>query len=170
MPTVNPAMVEAVPHENRIDHPVVQILQQQVVNSFVLYTNYKHYQWGAFGPFFREMHLMFDEFALEVLCSIDLLVEHIRMIGPEIQNPKLKQVQEAAHVSSAVSGQSMRGMLAEAEANLLVVIKEMRDGARAAEENNDPDTVDLFSRIVPIHEGHEWFLRKILKTQDGLTD
>jgi len=33
---------------------------------------------------------------------------------------------------------------------------------------HDPDTVDLFSQIVQIREKHEWFLRQVLKKQDGL--
>jgi starvation-inducible DNA-binding protein len=49
-----------------------------------------------------------------------------------------------------------------------VVIKDMRDAARLAEENNDPGTVDLFSKTVRIHEKHEWFLRQLLKKKDGL--
>ena len=66
------------------------------------------------------------------------------------------------------AGQSIRETIEEADANLLVVIKEMRDAARAADESNDPGTVDLFSKIVQIHEKHEWFLREILKKNDGL--
>ena len=59
-------------------------------------------------------------------------------------------------------------MIEEADANLMVVIKDMRDGAREADENNDPGTVDLFSKTVQIHEKHEWFLRQLLKKKDGL--
>ncbi len=71
-------------------------------------------------------------------------------------------------VHSAAAGQSIREMIEEADADLLVVIKEMRDAARAADESNDPGTVDLFSRIVQIHEKHKWFLREILKKKDGV--
>jgi starvation-inducible DNA-binding protein len=59
-------------------------------------------------------------------------------------------------------------MIEEADANLLVVIKDMRAAARIADENNDPGTVDLFSKTVRIHEKHEWFLRELLKKKDGL--
>jgi DNA-binding ferritin-like protein len=44
----------------------------------------------------------------------------------------------------------------------------MREGARAADEQNDPGTVDLFSRHVQIHEKYEWWLRDILEKRDGL--
>lgn len=62
----------------------------------------------------------------------------------------------------------MREAIEEADANLLVVIKEMREAAKAADESSDPGTVDLFSRVVQIHEKHEWFLRDILKKKDAL--
>lgn len=157
-----------VSHENREDHPVVQHLQRQVANAFVLYANYKHYHWQTFGPLFRDIHKMFDKFAKEVLGTLDDLAERIRMIGPDIQNVQLKQMQDSANVHSAGAEQSLREMVEEADANLFLVIKDMRDAARAADENNDPGTVDLFSKIVQIHERHEWFLRQVLKKKDGL--
>ena len=158
-----------VSQENSGDNPVVQHLQLQVANAFVLYANYKHYHWQTFGPLFRDLHLMFDEFAGAVLATVDEMAERIRMIGQDIEAVQLKQMQEAANVHSSVAGQSMRDMIQEADANLMVVIKDMRDAAKAAEENNDPGTVDLFSKTVQIHEKHEWFLREILKKKDGLS-
>jgi DNA-binding ferritin-like protein len=63
----------------------------------------------------------------------------------------------------------MREMIEEADANLLVVIKHMRDAAKEADDANDTGTVDLFSKAVQIHEKHECFLRQILKKNDGLS-
>jgi len=168
MPATLATLVKDVSQENRVDHPVVQHLQRQVANAFVLYANYKHYHWQTFGPLFRDLHLMFDEFATDVLSTTDEMAERIRMIGQDVQNVQLKQMQEAASVHSAAVGQSMQEMIQEADANLLVVIKEVRDAVRAADESNDPGTVDLFSKVVQIHEKQEWFLREILKKKDGL--
>ena len=168
MPATRVALAKDVSQENRDDHPVVQHLQRQVANAFVLYANYKHYHWQTFGPLFRDLHLMFDEFATDVLGTVDEMAERIRMIGQDVQNVQLKQMQEAADVHSAAAGRTMREMLEEADANLLVVIKDMREAAKAAEESNDPGTVDLFSKAVQIHEKHEWFLREVLKKKDGM--
>jgi len=161
-------LASEISQENRQDHPVVQHLQREVANAFVLYANYKHYHWQTFGPLFRDLHLMFDEFAKNVLETIDELAERIRMIGPNVENVQLKQMQESANVHSAGAHQSMRGMIEEADANLMMVIKDMRQAARIADENNDPGTVDLFAKTVRIHEKHEWFLRQVLKKKDGL--
>ncbi len=168
MPATLTALVRDISQENLEKHPVVLHLQRQVANAFVLYANYKHYHWQTFGPFFRDLHLMFDELAKDVLGTIDEMGERIRMIGQDVHNIQLKQMQEAANVHSASAGQSMREMIEEADANLMVVIKDMRDAAKAADESNDPGTVDLFSKVVQIHEKHEWFLREILKKKDGL--
>jgi starvation-inducible DNA-binding protein len=62
----------------------------------------------------------------------------------------------------------MREMIEEADANLMVVIKDMRDAAEIADENKDRGTSDLFSTCLQVHEKHEWFLRELLKQNDGL--
>jgi starvation-inducible DNA-binding protein len=163
-------LAKDITQENRADHPVVQHLQRQVANAFVLYANYKHYHWQTYGPLFRDLHLMFDQFAKEVLEATDDMAERIRMIGQNVENVQLKQMQEAANVHSSVPDQSMREMIEEADANSLVVIRDMREAAKIADENNDPGTVDLFSKIVQIHEKQEWFLREVLKKKDGLVN
>lgn len=163
--------VAAIEHElsreNHPDNPVVQELRRQVGNALVLYTNYKHYHWQTFGPLFRDYHKLFDELAEEVLETIDELAERIRMIG---QDPPAHLLDAAnlASVASSESPATMREMVEEADRNALIVISEFRKGARLADEHDDPGTVDLFSKTVQVHEKHEWFLRDILRRDDGL--
>ena len=152
---------------NKPDNPVVTASQKQVANGIVLYLNYKHYHWQTYGPHFRDLHKLFDQFAEEVLESIDPLAERVRMIG---QDPPAHPMQAAdlASVGQAAPHSTMREALEEADQNLIVVIKEMREGAKLADEHDDPGTVDLFSKLVQIHEKHEWWARDILRSGDGL--
>jgi len=153
--------------ENAANDAVVEHLQRQVANAFILYTNYKHYHWQTYGPLFRDLHLLFDEFATTVLATADDFAERVRMIGQDpVSRPQ--EMLTTASVKVAERGQTMRQMIEEADANLLLVIKEMRGAARTADEQNDPGTVDVFSRHVQIHEKHEWWLRDILERRDGL--
>jgi starvation-inducible DNA-binding protein len=161
-------LANEISQENRENHPVVQHLQTQVANAFVLYANYKHYHWQTFGPLFRDLHLMWDEFAKETLGTVDELAERIRMIGQDVKPVQLRDMQERANVHSAGANQNMREMIQEADANLMVIIKDMRDAAEIADENKDRGTSDLFSNCLQIHEKHEWFLRELLKNGDGL--
>lgn len=161
-------LAREVSQENSKSHPVVQHLQREVANAFVLYANYKHYHWQTFGPLFRDLHLMFDEFAEHALGTIDDMAERIRMIGQDVASVQLGQFQQAATIESAHAGQTMLEMVEEATANLLLIIKGMREAAQAADASGDPGTVDLFSKIVRIHEKDEWFLRQVRKKKDGL--
>lgn len=147
---------------------VVEQLQKQVANAFILYANYKHYHWETFGPLFRDLHLMFDEFANAVLATADEFAERLRFRG-EAPVFDYRQILELSALHPSVRGETMREMVEEADENLRVVIKEMRHGAGLADEHNDPGSVDLFSKVVQIHEKHEWFLRELLRQNDGLT-
>jgi starvation-inducible DNA-binding protein len=148
---------------------VVEELQRQVANGFVLYMNYKHYHWQTYGPLFRDLHLLFDEFAKAVLATVDDFAERIRMIGQDpIASPE--EIMKKTSVKVAERDQTLRQMIAEADRNLLIIIKEMRVAARTADDQEDPGTVDLFSRHVQIHEKHEWWLRDILETRDQILD
>ena len=158
---------EALTVENSLESPVVQDLRRQVANAFVLYANYKHYHWQTYGPTFRDLHLMFDEFAQQALDSVDHLAERVRMIG---QDPPahLIELADLASVATAAPHSTMHDMIEEGDSNALIVIKEIRAAAKIADEHNDPGTVDLLSRVVQIYEKHEWWLRDILRKRDGL--
>ena len=168
-PRTAPAAAASADPDNSPASPTVLDLQTQVANAFILYLNYKHYHWQTFGPLFRDLHKLFDELALEVLSTVDELAERVRMIG---QNPPAHLLESAslASVPSTSAHTTMREMVEEAQRNLLIVIAEMRKGAKVADEHDDPGTVDLFSKAVQIHEKHEWWLRDILRSGDGLTD
>src|SRR5438445_403410 len=113
-----------VSHENREDHPVVQHLQRQVANAFVFYANYKHYHWQTYGPLFRDLHLLFDEFGAAVLTTIDDFAERIRMIGPDpIFSPQ--QVMDTASVQIARPKQKVSEAIKEARENALTVIRRL---------------------------------------------
>ncbi len=153
------------------NHPndeVVKCLQQQVANAFVIYLNYKHYHWQTFGPLFRDLHRLFDEFAEEIYETIDVLAERVRMIG---QNPvsRIEEFLATATIKSAAKKTDMNEMIAEADKNAIQIIKELRDGIKTANDNDDPGTADVLTRFVQIHEKHEWWLRDILAKDDGLT-
>lgn len=161
------AVAEELTRENSPVSPVVTALRRQTANAFVLYANDKHYHWQTFGPLFRDLHKLFDKFATAILESADELAERVRMIG---QDPPatLAEMLELASVASTAGHATMREMVEEARNNALIVIEEMRAAAREADAHDDPGTVDLWSRLVQVHEKQEWWLRDILRRGDGL--
>ncbi|MEO8071941.1 MAG: DNA starvation/stationary phase protection protein [Acidobacteriota bacterium] len=160
-------ILEKISTHNKPNDAIVQSLQKQVSNAFILYLNYKHYHWQTFGPLFRDLHLLFDEFAEEVYETIDVMAERVRMIG---QNPvsRIEEFQKTATIKSAADSNDMREMIKEADKNAIQVIKEMREAIKTADDNDDPGTADVITKFVQIHEKHEWWLRDILEKRGGL--
>jgi starvation-inducible DNA-binding protein len=159
---------EKLNRHNKPNDAIVTSLQKQVANAFILYLNYKHYHWQTFGPLFRDLHRLFDEFAEEVYLTIDEMAERVRMIG---QNPvsRIEEFLQTASIASAKQSNDMREMIREADQNSLQIIKEMREAIKIAENNDDPGTADVLIKFVQIHEKQEWWLRDILEKRDGLT-
>lgn len=146
---------------------VIESLQQQLSNAFVLYANYKKYHWQSYGPLFRDLHLLFEDHATAVLGTTDELAERIRIFGGlPVADPR--QFVSRGTVQAASENQSMREMIEEARKNELRVIQELRQAVETADHAGDPGTADLFTRIVQIHEKHEWFLREVTEQKDGL--
>lgn len=163
------ALIKEISKTNHPQNPVVKGLQTLLANSYVLNLNYKHYHWQTFGPLFRDLHHLFDELAEAVYATTDEIAERTRMIG---QNPisHFDEFLKQATVKPAAKNNDMEGMIKEARENTLIVIKEMRDAIKVADQADDPGTADLFTRFIQIHEKHEWFLRGLLEKRDGLTD
>jgi starvation-inducible DNA-binding protein len=152
--------------KSQTESPVIQALQQQLANAFLLYTNYKKYHWESYGPLFRDLHLLFDEHATAVLGTIDELGERVRILD-STPTADPRQFGERGTVKVAEGKQTMREMIQQAAENHRRVIAEHRDAVNVATEANDPGTADLFTRNIQIHEKQEWFLREVLEKSDG---
>jgi len=146
--------------------PLGQELHRQVANAFVLFGNYKHYHWQTYGPLFRDLHVLFDEFAKEALLSIDCLVERIQAIGEDLPGHLITAI-DLATVPVATPHATMREMVEEAARNVLLVVTEMRDTARIAAEHDDQGTAQRVSQVVRVYEQHKWWFRDILSKREG---
>lgn len=140
---------------------VIDCLQREIANAFALYLNDKRYHWYVSGPLFPELHRRFDEHAEQILGTIDELGERVRILGGQ-PVATLAAIRETMSVLEPALGEhSVRTMLDEAIAPHRRVIAELRDGVAIATRSNDAGSADLFTRVVQVHEKHEWILREI---------
>ena len=143
-------------------NPVVSALQREQATALVLYLNYKKYHWLTFGPHFRDLHLLFEEHSDQVLESIDELAERALMIdGKPLADPN--QYLPASIVPPSQGERSVKQMVEEAIASHDKVIKALHDDAEIANKAGDIGTVDLFTRLVQVHQKARWFLKEIAR-------
>ncbi len=146
---------------------VIAALKHAQANAIALYLNAKRYHWFTYGPLFRDLHLFFDELANDALAEFDPLAERLRMLGGEpLSTPR--EIEAWATVAIADGKPSPRAMLDEVQANERVVVAELRDAARLADDELDPGTNDLLATLVQTHEKHAWFIGEFLRKDDGL--
>lgn len=144
--------------------PVVSALQREQATALVLYLNYKKYHWLTFGPHFRDLHLLFEEHGDQVLASIDELAERALMIdGKPLADPD--QYLPASIVPPSQGERSVKQMVSEAIDSHDKVIKAMHEDAEIANKAGDIGTVDLFTRLVQVHQKARWFLKEIARKE-----
>lgn len=144
--------------------PVVSALQREQATALVLYLNYKKYHWLTFGPHFRDLHLLFEEHGDQVLASIDELAERALMIdGKPLADPD--QYLPASIVPPSQGERSVKQMVSEAIDSHDQVIKAMHEDAEIANKAGDIGTVDLFTRLVQVHQKARWFLKAIARKE-----
>jgi starvation-inducible DNA-binding protein len=146
---------------------VIEQLRHAQANAVVMYLNAKRYHWYTFGPHFRDLHLFFDEVALAAFNEIDPLGERVRTIGGDtVSRPD--EIGSVATIRTAGGTQNPRQMLEELLANENTIVREMREGAKMANEEGDAGTESLLGDLVQTHEKHAWFIREFLQQHDGL--
>jgi starvation-inducible DNA-binding protein len=146
---------------------VIESLKHSQADVVCLYLNAKRYHWYTYGPLFRDLHLLFDEIAIAAFEQIDPLGERLRILGGDpVSAPD--EIRSAATVTIASGKPTPAAMLSEALDNEHRVIDEMREGARIADEENDPGTNDLYAGAVQVHEKYAWFLEEALRRGDGI--
>lgn len=146
---------------------IIPALRRSQANALVMYLNSKRYHWFTYGPLFRDLHLFFDEMAVDALAEVDPLGERTRMLGGDaLSTPR--EIADTASVRTADGTPQPREMLEEALSNERQIIGEMREGARLADEEHDYGTNDLFATLVQTHEKHAWFIDEFLRRNDGM--
>lgn len=148
---------------------VIEALNRCLANAVGLYFNYKKYHWESAGPQFRDLHLLFDEQALVIYNSWDIIGERIRIIGGHaIHSPA--ELQRRATISIAGEGpMTVRAMLEQALANTEKSVTELKGDIETADDAKDPGTADLFTQQLREYEKQAWFLREVLANRDGAT-
>jgi len=141
---------------------VADALNALLADSFALYLKTKNYHWHVEGPRFRDLHLLFDEQAAQILATIDPIAERVRKIGA----PTLRSIGDIGRHQSikdddkaGVGADAMIANLAADNEALLAQLKETKDAAEAA---GDIATSGLVDGWADDAEKRIWFLKATL--------
>jgi starvation-inducible DNA-binding protein len=153
-----------IPEENR--QAVIGLLNQQLADTFDLFSQTKQAHWNVKGPNFYQLHELYDELAAALLPHIDAIAERVTALGglamgtarmaaassrlqdyPQLAINDLENVEALAQCYAAVAAST-------------------RKAADQAEQQEDMDTNDLLIEVSRDLDKFLWFLEAHLQGRD----
>ena len=142
---------------------IIELLNQQLADTFDLYSQTKQAHWNVKGPHFIQLHLLFDNLAEEVFEFIDTIAERVTALGGRATGT-LRMASEASRLPelplNEVEGLAVVTELTERYADLAA---STREAIKATAEWGDADTADLFTAQSRALDKALWFLQAHLQ-------
>lgn len=141
----------------------VQLLNQVLSDSMILYALYKKHHWLVRGPTFFQLHLLLDKHADEQLKLIDLLGERVQTLGGvAVGDPR--HAAEITTIPRPPDGvEEVPAMLSRLLEAHEIIIEKVREAITKTAETRDDGTNDLLmSDILRTNELQVWFIAEHL--------
>lgn len=141
---------------------VADALNALLADSFALYLKTKNYHWHVQGPHFRELHLLFDEQATQILATTDLIAERVRKNSAAT----LRSIGDIARHQSIKDDDSERveadAMVRTLAADNKILLAQIREAKAVAETAGDIATSGLVDGWADETQQRIWFLEATL--------
>ncbi len=142
---------------------MIDLLNQQLADTFDLYSQTKQAHWNVKGIHFMELHELFDQVAGIIIGYVDDIAERATALGGfalgtarmAASNSRLPE-----YPLDAIDGKAHLQALVERVAHYAASTRTAID---AAEEKGDADTADLFTEISREIDKQLWFLEAHLQ-------
>lgn len=142
---------------------LMEELNGLLADHLALFFKTKNFHWHVAGPRFRDLHLLFDEQAIEIRDQIDDIGERVRKqgaltltsIGSVAKHTQIKDQDD-----TTLSADKMVEELRDDNVALVERLKRMKP---LAEESGDNATDGLIDDWTDMAEERVWFLSQTLK-------
>ncbi|MEM8828095.1 MAG: Dps family protein [Cyanobacteria bacterium P01_G01_bin.19] len=158
MPSLNIGLTE----EQR--HGVIDLLNRDLADQYLLIIKTKKYHWDVVGPQFRTLHTLWEEQYNAITLNIDATAERIRALGGYplgtaagfIQYGSLKE-----HPNDLPDANEMVSRLVQDHEQIIRNLRENID--KCGEEYHDEGTADFLTGLMEQHEEMAWMLRSFIE-------
>jgi starvation-inducible DNA-binding protein len=160
MPTINIGLTE----EQR--EGVINLLNEDLADAYVLLVKTKKYHWDVVGPQFRTLHELWEEHYEKLTENIDALAERIRTLGGYPVGTMEGFLNIATLKEHAGEIPTATGMVARLVEDHEQVVRNLREHIdQCSEEFHDEGTADFLTGLMEQHEEIAWMLRSFIEGQ-----
>lgn len=143
---------------------VVNLLNGDLSDSYLLIIKTKKYHWDVVGPQFRTLHELWQQHYEAIALNIDAIAERVRQLGGYpigtakgfLDNATLRE-----HAGDLPNAEAMVERLVSDHEQ---VIRNLRDHIdQCGDDYHDEGTADFLTGLMEEHEEMAWMLRSFLE-------
>ncbi|MBD1924113.1 DNA starvation/stationary phase protection protein [Microcoleus sp. FACHB-831] len=143
---------------------VVDLLNKDLADAYLLLIKTKKYHWDVVGPQFRSLHTLFEEHYTALTENIDKLAERVRQLGGYPVGTAEGFLKYASIKEDPGSLPNAFGMVENLVADHEQVIRNLRDHVdQSGESFHDQGTADFLTGLMEQHEEMAWMLRSFIE-------
>ncbi len=147
-------------------HGVIELLNRDLADQYLLIIKTKKYHWDVVGPQFRTLHTLWEEQYNAITLNIDATAERIRTLGGYplgtaagfIQYGSLKE-----HPNDLPQANEMVERLVQDHEQ---IIRNLRKDIDQCGELHDEGTADFLTALMEQHEEMAWMLRSFIEGEN----
>ncbi|MBC1237271.1 hypothetical protein VF14_09090 [Nostoc linckia z18] len=145
---------------------VINLLNQDLADAYLLLVKTKKYHWDVVGPQFRSLHQLWEEHYEKLTENIDALAERVRALGGYPVGTMEGFLKIATLKEHGGNVPTATGMVANLVQDHEQVIRNLRDHVdRSGEQFHDQGTADFLTGLMEEHEEMAWMLRSFIEGQ-----
>jgi starvation-inducible DNA-binding protein len=148
---------------SEVREEMVPLLNQQLADTFDLYSQTKQAHWNVKGPQFYALHELFDKLAAELAEHVDAIAERVTALGGLAEGTARMSARSSRLPElplEAIGGMATVDALAERYGALAA---STRRAIAASEEYGDTTSADLMTEVSRSLDKALWFLEAHLQ-------
>lgn len=137
-------------------------LSRLLADTYSLYLQTHNFHWNVTGPFFQQLHLLFEEHYTELATAVDDIAERIRALGVLAPGTyqEFAELSSIKEVKGDISAEEMLERLVDSHETVVRVARKVLETAQKADDESSASLVG--DRLV-VHEKTAWMLRSHLQ-------
>ena len=161
MPRLNIGLTEAQ------RHGVIELLNRDLADLYLLQIKTKKYHWDVVGPQFRTLHTLWEEHYNALNANIDAIAERIRALGGYPLGTAAGFI-EYSTIKEHPNDLPFAGeMVARLVQDHEQIIRNLRkDIDQCGDEYHDEGTADFLTGLMEQHEEMAWMLRSFIEGEE----
>lgn len=137
---------------------VIHKLEILLADTYALYLKTQNYHWHVKGPQFKSLHELFEMQYQELAEAVDQVAERILMMGHKAP-ATFAEFNTLKTIKDGNSSLSANEMVTELAKDNNVLVNDLNQAVKIAQENNDEGTIGLLTERIGAHQKAHWMLQ-----------